>query len=72
MHDRDDYANFSSQLEQQTKQRDRVRPTRNRNSDAVSRFRQIMLANVLQNRLGQTLHEIMLHRVSGRRVERDG
>jgi len=38
---------------------------------ARSRLQQIMLANVLQNRLGQTLHKIMLHRVSGRRVERD-
>ena len=49
-------ANFLAQLQQQTKQRDRVRPARNGDPDAITRFQELVLPNIFKYRLRQSLH----------------
>src|SRR5580700_6254172 len=56
MNDRKNNANFLAQLQQQTKQRDRVRPARNRDADAVPGLQEFMFPNVGKYGLPQALH----------------
>jgi len=49
-----------AKIEQQAKQRNRIRATGNRHSNAITRVKQFMLANVREHALRQLMHGSML------------
>src|SRR5579864_904129 len=60
MNDRKHDPDFSTQLQKNPQQRDRICAARNGNAHALSRPQQIMLANVVEHRLRELVHSSMV------------
>ncbi len=60
MNHRENNANFLAQFEQQTKQSNRVRSSRNRDADPVSSFQELIFPDVSKYGLPQPVHRNIL------------